>query len=171
MKEKAELTVTHELQAAMSEPLLVSDDEAKELRAPQWVLRSTLAALDDGRVSEAVEQFDDTFKFNDHGLALEFSDKPRLTQFFQKCWELFPDSALEVISLTESGSHAIAEWRLAATQTMPLGSLAYQIPIGLYGSTIVRVENGKIVQWSDYYDKSTSRRFSLADYFTEWIEY
>jgi limonene-1,2-epoxide hydrolase len=35
----------------------------------------------------------------------------------------------------------------------------------------VRVEKGKITQWSDYYDQSSSRRMSLGAFFTDSIEY
>jgi hypothetical protein len=118
-----------------------------------------------------VEQFDEPFTFNDHALALEFTDKPRLTAFFEKSRELFPDSTLEIVSLFESGDHAIAQWKLSATQTVPYGSISCRLPISLQGSTIARVEHGKIVEWSDYYDQSSSRRVSLAAFFTEWIEY
>jgi hypothetical protein len=62
--------------------------------APRSILQSALAALSDGRISEAVAQFDDGFNFNDHALALEFTDKLRLTEFFQKTRELFPDTTL-----------------------------------------------------------------------------
>jgi hypothetical protein len=71
----------------------------------------------------------------------------------------------------EDGDHAIAEWKLAATQTVPHGSISYRFPISLLGTTIVHVENGRIVKWSDYYDENTSRRGGLAGLFTEWIEY
>ena len=166
----SELTVRHELQAAMSEPVVLRGDDESRVNAPQWILRSVLAALSEGRISEAVAQFSDRFKFNDHGVALEFTDKPGLTEFFEKARELFPDTTLEIVSLFESGDQAIAEWKLAATQTMPYGSISYRAPISLHGSTIVHVENGRIVQWSDYYDGQTSRRTALAAYFEEWVE-
>jgi ketosteroid isomerase-like protein len=94
-----------------------------------------------------------------------------LTEFFEKSRELFPDTALEIISIFEEGDHAVAQWKLSATQTVPYGSISYRFPISLFGATIVRVENERIVQWSDYYDQSSSRRTSLAAFFTEWIEY
>jgi ketosteroid isomerase-like protein len=130
-----------------------------------------LAALNEGRVSDLVEQFDERFKFNDYALTLEFTDKARLTEFLQKARELFPDTALEVLSLMESGDHAIAEWRLTATQTLPYASISYRFPISVHGSTIVRVQHGRIVEWSEYYDHVSSRRTGLASLFTEWIEY
>lgn len=172
MNANAELAIPRELRAAIQEGVKGGDEDGStRVNAPRSVLRSALDALSDGRIPEAVEHFDEVFKFNDHGLVLEFTTKRRLTEFFQKARELFPDSALEVVSLLESGDHAIAEWKLTATQTVGYGSISYQLPISLFGSTIVRVEHGRIVQWSDYYDHASSRRNRLAAFFTEWIEY
>jgi hypothetical protein len=141
--------------------------------APQQILQSALAALNQGRSSEVVKHFDrdGCFRFSDHALALEFMDKARLTEFLEKSRELFPDTTLEVISLFENGEHAVAEWKLTATQTLPCGSISYRLPISLLGTTIVHVEKGKIVRWSDYYDQSSSRRMSLGAFFTNWIEH
>ena len=71
----------------------------------------------------------------------------------------------------EYGDHAIVEWKLASNQILSYGSLQRRVPISLRGATIVHVENGRIRQWSEYYDQLASRRTSLAAFFTEWIEY
>jgi len=151
----------------------VSPDELTSVNTPQQILQSTLDALSEGKLSEVVKHFDEDgcFRFSDHALTLEFTDKPRLTEFFEKSRELFPDTALEIVSVFENGDHAIAQWKLAATQAVSYGSISYRFPISLFGATIVRVENGKIVQWSDYYDQNSSRRMSLGAFFTDWIEY
>jgi limonene-1,2-epoxide hydrolase len=168
----SESTVGHELPSVMREPVVSrGDDESTQVNTPQRILRSVLAGLSEGRISEAVAQFSDRLIFNDHGVALEFTDKARLTEFLEKARELFPDTTLEIVSLFESGDHAVAEWKLAATQTTSYGSISYRVPISLYGSTIVHIENEKIVQWSDYYDQSSARRISLAAFFSEWVEY
>jgi ketosteroid isomerase-like protein len=153
--------------------LLRGGDELRTIAAPQQILQSALAALDQGGFSEVVNHFDQDgcFRFSDHALALEFMDKARLTELFEKSRELFPDTNLEIISLFEDGEHAIAEWKSTATQTVPCGSISYRFPISLLGTTIVHVEKGKIVRWSDYYDQSSSRRMSLAAFFTDWIDY
>jgi ketosteroid isomerase-like protein len=167
----SESNTVYELHAVMhGGPRLSRHDESSET-GPVQTLRSALAALSEGRVSEVVEQFADRFTFNDRGLTLEFTDKTRLAEFFEKSRELFPDTTLEVLLLFESEDHAIAQWKLTATQTVPYGSISYRFPIWLYGATIVRVENGRIVEWSDYYDQGSSRRFHLASFFTEWPEY
>jgi hypothetical protein len=157
---------------------LQGDGELTIMAAPQQVLprqilQSALAALNQGRFSEVVKHFDldGCFRFSDQALALEFMDKARLTEFFEKSRELFPDTTLEVISWFEDGEHAIAEWKLTATQTVPYGSISCRFPISLLGTTVVHVEKGKIVRWSDYYDQNSSRRVSLAAFFTEWNEY
>src|SRR5262245_9200977 len=140
--------------------------------ASKPILQSVLDALNEGRISEAVAQFDDHFTFTDHALDLEFTDKGRLTEFLQKSRELFPDAVVEVDSSFQCGDHAIAEWKLTATQSVPYyGSTRLRIPISLRGTSIARVENGRITHWSDYYDQNRSWRFSLAAFFTEWIEY
>ena len=124
------------------------------------------------KISKAVDQFDDHFTFTDHALDLEFTDKSRLIEFFQKTRELFPDTVVEVDSTFQCGDYVIVEWKLTATQTAPYyESGCFRVPISLRGTSIARVENGRITRWSDYYDQNRSWRFSLAAIFTEWIEY
>ena len=50
------------------------------------------------------------------------------------------------------------------------GGFTWRFPVSLHGASIVRIENGRITDWTDYYDGLTSRRTALASYFTEWIE-
>jgi steroid delta-isomerase-like uncharacterized protein len=136
------------------------------------ILQSFFAALNEGKILEAVERFDDRFTFTDHALDLEFTDKSRLIEFFQKARELFPDTVLEVNSTFECGDYVVAEWKLKATmQTPSYGATRFRFPISLRGTSIVHIENGRITDWSDYYDQNRSWRFNLAAIFKEWIEY
>ena len=45
--------------------------------APKRILQSALAALNEGKISKVVDQFDDHLTFTDHALDLEFTDKGR----------------------------------------------------------------------------------------------
>jgi hypothetical protein len=128
-------------------------------------LLSVLAALNEGKFSKAVDQFDDHFKFTDHALGLEFIDKRRLIEFFRKSRELFPDTMVEADDTSECGDHATVEWKLTSTHLLSYGSLQRRVSISLRGATIVHVENGRIRQWSEYYDQLASRRTSLAAFF------
>jgi ketosteroid isomerase-like protein len=143
------------------------DNGLTRVDAPQRILESVLAALNQGKISEAVDQFDDDLTFTDRALDLEFTDKGRLTEFFQRSRELFPDAAVEVDSTLECGDHAIAEWKLTATESVPYGPVKLRRPISLRGTSIVEISNGKIIRWSDYYDRVTSRRVSLAAFFED----
>ena len=171
MRNSSDVSTADALRTMLDEIGLTGDDESSRTSGSLQILQSALADLSEGRVAELVEHFAEPFIFNDHALTLEFTDKLRLTDFIEKSRELFPDTTLEVVSLFESGDQAIAEWKLTATQTVPYGSISYRSAISVHGSTIIRVENGRIVRWSDYYDQSSSRRVNLAAQFTEWVEY
>jgi len=55
-----------------------------------------LAALNQGSISGAVDQFADDFTFTDDALGLQFSEKDRLAEFLQKSRQLFPDTVVEL---------------------------------------------------------------------------
>jgi hypothetical protein len=61
-----------------------------------------LAALNQGSISGAVDQFADDFTFTDHARGLQFSEKDRLAEFLQKSRQLFPDTVVEVVSTSSS---------------------------------------------------------------------
>jgi steroid delta-isomerase-like uncharacterized protein len=137
---------------------------------PQGTLRSVLEALNQGRISQAVDLFDDNLTFNDHALGLDFTEKGRLAEFFEKCREYFPDTAVEVNSIFECGGRVVAEWTLKATETVPFGPTKLRKPISVRGTSIAQIQNGRVTQWSDYYDSVASRRFKTAAFFEEWVD-
>jgi ketosteroid isomerase-like protein len=139
-------------------------------RTPMRILESTLQALSEARTSDVIRQFDECFTFTDHGLDLEFNHRTRLIEFFEKARELFPDTVVEVLSTCEAGDQAIAEWKITAMETVRYGSLPLRRPVSFRGVSVARLRNGKIAEWSDYYDQLCSRRVNLAAYFTEWVE-
>ena len=135
------------------------------------VVSSAVADLNEGNITHAVDRFGEAFKFTDHALGLEFNDKERLGEFLRKSRELFPDARLELTAIFESGSHVIAEWNLTAThvELFWLGR-ERRVRRSLPGISVVGTTDGRISEWSDYYDKLTARRGRLADFFTEWTE-
>lgn len=143
-----------------------------ETAAQDKVVLAVLTHLQKGEISEATSYFAESFHFNDHGVELEFTDLSRLADFFQKDRELYPESSLRMGTVLVSGDYVSIQWNRHTVLTEPsFGGLTRKVPVGLHGASIVRVEDGKIKEWSDYYDGLTSRRTALADYFTEWIEY
>jgi steroid delta-isomerase-like uncharacterized protein len=135
------------------------------------VVLTALTYLKNGKIGDAIACFAEEFGFKDHGLGLEFKDKERLTEFFQKTRELYPDSLLLTDTIFVSGDDVITEWTLQATLTEPFyGDLSRKVRVSVQGASIVRTDNGKITDWADYYDGLVSRRTALASYFTDWVE-
>jgi len=135
------------------------------------ILQIALAAWRQGNFVEVVDQFNDQFTFTDHALGLEFKDKGRLTEFLAKIRERFPDSERKDNTIFSGGDRVVSEWTLTATQTEPfLGGQLRKVPISVRGISVVQIKNGKISQWSDYYDELKSRRYGVAAFFTEWVD-
>ncbi len=115
--------------------------------ALEGVILTVLTHLNNGEVDDAVTRFAEEFRFKDHGIGLEFKDKERLREFFQK------------------------KWTLQTTLIEPFyGALSRKVRVSLQGASIVRTDKDMITDWSDYYDGLMSRRTALASYFTEWVE-
>ena len=149
----------------------VLDNASVEATTSDRILQIALAAWRQGNFVEVVDQFDDQFTFTDHALGLEFKDKGRLIEFLAKIRERFPDSERKDNTLFSSGDRVVSEWTLTATQTEPfLGGQLRKVPICVRGISVVQIKDGKISQWSDYYDELKSRRYGVAAFFTEWVE-
>jgi len=149
----------------------VLDNALAEANTSDRILQIALAAWRQGNFVEVVDQFNDQFTFTDHALGLEFKDRGRLTEFLAKIRELFPDSERRDNTIFSGGDRVISEWTLTATQTEPfLGGQLREVPIFVQGISVVQIKQGKISQWSDYYDELKSRRYGVAAFFTEWVE-
>jgi len=139
--------------------------------ATAGVVLTVLTHVNRGKVDDAIALFAEEFRFNDYGIGLEFKDKGRLAEFFRKNRELFPDAELQTDTIFLRGDRVVAEWTLRATLVEPFfGGMSRKVPISLHGVSIVRTENGKITDWTDYYDGMTSRRTALAAQFEEWVD-
>ena len=142
-----------------------------EIATQAELVCTVLMHLENGKINDATACFAERFEFKDRGIGLEFKDRVHLEEFFQKTQELYPDSSLQTDTIFVSGDQVITEWTLRTAITEPFyGGLSRKVPILLHGASIVRIDDGKVTDWSDYYDGLTSRRTALASYFTEWVE-
>jgi hypothetical protein len=74
----------------------------------EQILRGVLNALNEAKVSDAIDEFDEHFSFNDHALDPEFTQKSRETS---------PIITVEVKSISGVwGDHVVAKWKLTASQ-------------------------------------------------------
>jgi hypothetical protein len=135
------------------------------------VVLAVLTHLQKGEINEATAYFAESCHFNDHGIELEFTNSRRLADSFKKTRELYPDSSLRTDRVLVSGDYVTIQWMRLTVLTEPFfGGLTRKVPILLQGASIVRIEDGRVTEWSDYYDGLKSRRTALADHFTECIE-
>jgi steroid delta-isomerase-like uncharacterized protein len=136
------------------------------------VVLTVLEHLRNGKIEDAIACFAEEFSFKDHGVDLEFNNKERLAGFFRKARELYPDYLLQTDAIFVSGDRVIMEWTLQGNVTEPCyyAGASLTSPVSVHGVSIVLIDNGKVADWSDYYDKLTSRRSALASFFTEWVE-
>jgi hypothetical protein len=130
------------------------------------ILQVTLEALKQGDFITALDQFNDEFAFIDHALELEFSTKDRLTEFFAKRRRLCPEFERTDNIVLSGEDRIVSEWFLTATKR---GSWM-EVPICMRGASIVRIENGKITQWSDYYDQLQSGDYGVGTWLTAWMD-
>jgi len=89
------------------------------MAASEGVILTVLTNLKNGKIEDAIARFAEEIRFKDHGIGLEFKDKERLGEFFQKARELYPNSFLQTDTILVSGDHVITEWTLQATWPEP----------------------------------------------------
>jgi hypothetical protein len=132
---------------------------------------TALTHLKTGKIGEAIDCFAEDFRFKDHGIGLEFSEKKRLAKFFKKARTLYPDSSRQTEAIFVSGDHVIIRWALQVRLPEPLHpGHTRKVPDELEGVSIVRTDNGKITDWADYYNGVAARRKALTSYFTDWVK-
>jgi hypothetical protein len=134
------------------------------------ILQVTLEALKQGDFNTALDQFNDEFTFIDHALELEFSAKDRVIEFFAERRRRFPEFERTDNIVMSGENRIVSEWFLTATNCESFPDSWKKVPICVRGASIVRIENDKITQWSDYYDQLQSGRYGLATWLTAWFD-
>ncbi len=149
----------------------ILENAPAKVTTPDRIVRIALATWKQDNFAEFVDQFNDQFTFTDQALGLEFTEKGRLTEFLAKIRERFPDSERKDNTIFSGADCVISEWTLTASQTEPFhGGRERKVPIRVQGISVMQVKNGKISQWSEYYDQLKSRRYGVATWITDWIE-
>lgn len=138
---------------------------------PAEIVRYFLLCLDKNQVERAVEHFGEDFVMRDYGLDLEFRDKSRLADFFQKRRDLFPEVHFNLENILADKNIVVLQWSLYGfAEAGSYGQRVFKVHVGTKGASVVECNQGKITRWSDYYDRSSSMRTPLIDYFNEYVE-
>ena len=145
---------------------IVFEQTSEQFFRPDRILQVTLEALREGDFITALDQFSEQFAFIDHALELEFSAKDHLTEFFTKRRRLFTGFERTDNIVVRGEDRIVSEWFLTATKPESWK----RVPICVRGASIVQIENGRITQWSDYYDQLQSGGYSLGTWLTTWFD-
>jgi limonene-1,2-epoxide hydrolase len=136
------------------------------MAASEEAVLTALVHLKNGPINDAVALFAERFRFRDLGIGLVFDDKEGLTEFFQRAQKPYLDSFLQTDAILVKGNHVITQRTLHSRFAESCcGRASREVRLALHGASIAQTENGKIVEWADYYDGLTSRRAILSEYF------
>jgi hypothetical protein len=126
---------------------------SSQIVTPEDLISGVLMNRRNARFVDAGAHFAEEFRFMDHGIGLEFKDRSRLTKFFYKVREFYPDSSLITNRVFTTGDHVILEWTYRATITEPFyGGHSLKVPVSVQGVSVVQTHEGEISEWADYYD-------------------
>jgi hypothetical protein len=90
-----------------------------QMLSPERVVSTVLRQLNQGQIEDATACFATDLRYKDHGIGLEFMDKERVTEFFRKARELYPDYFVQANQTFVSGEHVITQWTLQVTVSEP----------------------------------------------------
>jgi hypothetical protein len=78
-----------------------------QMLSPQRVVLAVLRQVNQEQIEDAVACFTTDCRYKDPGIGLEFRDKERLTEFFRKTRQLYPDYFLQADQTLVSAEHVI----------------------------------------------------------------
>ena len=94
------------------------------MSTPDNIVRRIFGALNNKDIASATDHFSNQFIFVDHALALTFTDKVRLDDFFHKAARVLQDSSFRVQSTQVCGDQVIAEWTLGGLKNYDPGQVS-----------------------------------------------
>jgi SnoaL-like domain len=139
---------------------------AIEMAASEQVVLPVLTRLNHGNINDAITCFADEFTFKDRGIGLEFKNKGRLAEFFQKTREYFPDSSLQADSILVSFDRVVSEWTLHINVTEPFYGALSRRGSNLAARSVRRTDQRRgnyrmvrLLRWTDLTPHGSSCAF------------
>ena len=120
------------------------------------VVRAYFDALNERDYEKAAALFSDDCEFVSVASGVKFTGTDSMLHGLREFAEAFPDWAVEVANVVASGRYVATEWKTTGTQE---GMFRGESPTGIRfrrdGCSVAEVEDGRIVRYRDYYDRST----------------
>ncbi len=120
------------------------------------VVRAYFDALNERDYEKVAALFSDDCEFVSVASGARFTGTDSMLHGLREFSEAFPDWAVEVSNVVASGRYVATEWKTSGTQQ---GVFRGESPTGIHfrrdGCSVAEVEEGRIVRYRDYYDRST----------------
>lgn len=134
----------------------MSAAEAPTGTEPEDLVRQVFLTWSDHDVSRLDILFADEGVYEDVPPKIVYRGKDEIEKFMSAIWSWAPDIEFTPTSIVQLGDTVVAEWTMHGTQTGPIGGIpASGNSFSVRGVSVVKVDHGKIVRQSDYYDLST----------------
>src|SRR5688500_17392049 len=120
------------------------------------VVRAYFDALNERDYEQVAALFSDDCEFISVASGVKFTGTASMLHGLREFSEAFPDWAVEIANMVASGLYVATEWKTTGTQQ---GMFRGESPTGIRfrrdGCSVAEVEEGRIVRYRDYYDRST----------------
>lgn len=123
---------------------------------PKDLVRQVFLTWSDHDVSRLDTLFGDEGVYEDVPPKIVYRGKDEIKKFMSAIWSWAPDITFTPTSIDQLGDTVVAEWTMQGTQTGPIGGIpASGNSFSVRGVSVVKVDQGRILRHSDYYDLST----------------
>ena len=120
------------------------------------VVRAYFDALNERDYEKVAASFSDDCEFVSVASGTKFTGTHSMLHGLREFTEAFPDWSVEVANIVASGPHVVTEWKTTGThEGMFRGESPTGIRVRRYGCSVAEIEDGRIVRYRDYYDRST----------------
>ena len=120
------------------------------------VVRAYFDALNERDYEKVAASFSDDCEFVSVASGVKFTGTDSMLHGLREFAEAFPDWSVEVANIVASGPYVVTEWKTTGThEGMFRGESPTGIRVRRNGCSVAEVEDGRIVRYRDYYDRST----------------
>ena len=120
------------------------------------VVRGYFDALNERDYEQVAASFSDDCEFVSVASGAKFTGTDSMLHGLREFAEAFPDWSVEVANIVASGPYVVTEWKTTGThEGMFRGESPTGIRVRRSGCSVAEVQDGRIVRYRDYYDRST----------------
>ena len=127
-----------------------------ELVDAEQLVRQVLRTWKDHEVGRLDGLFAEDGVYEDVPPKMTYKGADEIQGFMAAIWSWAPDIEFSPVAVSQTGDTVVVEWIMKGTQTGSIGAIpASGRAFTARGASVAKVEDGRIVRYSDYYDLAT----------------